>query len=531
MAIEYLLAAEADRIQDLIFRSASLREVVGGSQLLSRFNAEVPTLFGIKHENIITSGGGSFYLKFQDKNEARQFGAKLAEVYHRVTGGTLSVAEPVIYPSEAYGTASQEAGKRLREAKQQGGLIATQHIPFMAICESCGIELAETHEKKVNDETTPHYLCRSCKNKIAERDNQSRESFLKPFYMEVVGDKRSYDISRFPVKAEDVAKLDERGYVAYIVADGDGMGEVFGNLTSDSQATSLSKAVDRITREALARAVAPLVNTMQQDSVDVFVPALPLILGGDDVFALVPAPWALAIASALCTHFQEQMSLVAGGLGIQREITMTAAVVFCKANYPYYLAHEIGEEHLSAAKKVTKALALETGIYRSSVDFEIVLGSQVQPIFIEGYWRPTLLPYFTGEDEAGWGISLSKLFKMRQDLDFLPARRRAQLRAIYDRERLPDYTGHSEEDEAHALEWNQALNQVLNRVERDWDSTQEHPLRHAIHQLGGYDLENWMSLRRSSEPDFKHGHAMLDLLRVWDWLETLPTAVSHSLEV
>lgn len=34
----YLLAAEADQIQDFIFRASHLREVVGGSQLMTRFN-------------------------------------------------------------------------------------------------------------------------------------------------------------------------------------------------------------------------------------------------------------------------------------------------------------------------------------------------------------------------------------------------------------------------------------------------------------------------------------------------------------
>ena len=36
----YLLAAEADKIQDFIFRAAKLREVVGGSRLLARFCVE-----------------------------------------------------------------------------------------------------------------------------------------------------------------------------------------------------------------------------------------------------------------------------------------------------------------------------------------------------------------------------------------------------------------------------------------------------------------------------------------------------------
>jgi hypothetical protein len=45
--MRYLIAAEADRIQDLIFRSSRLREVVGGSQLLSRFCQDMPALLGV----------------------------------------------------------------------------------------------------------------------------------------------------------------------------------------------------------------------------------------------------------------------------------------------------------------------------------------------------------------------------------------------------------------------------------------------------------------------------------------------------
>ena len=105
----YLLAAEADKIQDLLFRSAHLREVVGGSQLLTRFCREVPAKLGIPADNVLISDGGSFRLLFDTEEQARAFGDELAEVYRRATGGTLTVAEPVRVNGDFSAAAEQAA--------------------------------------------------------------------------------------------------------------------------------------------------------------------------------------------------------------------------------------------------------------------------------------------------------------------------------------------------------------------------------------------------------------------------------------
>src|SRR5215470_13693508 len=61
----HLLAAEADRIQDFIFCASRLREVVGGSQLLSRFCQE-GTRALLQHyqgdlvQDLIVHDGGAF---------------------------------------------------------------------------------------------------------------------------------------------------------------------------------------------------------------------------------------------------------------------------------------------------------------------------------------------------------------------------------------------------------------------------------------------------------------------------------------
>ena len=499
---EYLLAAEADRIQDLLFRSSQLREVVGGSQLLSRFCKETPALLGKVlgiTPNVITSGGGSFRITFKTESDALRFGAALAEVYHRATGGTFSVAEPVPM-TKGYGPTSKEAGQKLRQAKQRGPAVATLHIPYMAFCESCGIGLAEAHETRIPQEGEGHYLCPSCRAKAAEREVHSRGDFLKRFYDEI------HSEIDWPPTPEDIAHYDPRNYVAYIVADGDGMGKVFEACDRD-QAHALSQKMGKVLRDALAEPTRRFLKNAVAKRARC-IPVLPLILGGDDLFALVPARWGLDFARRLCQTFQREMTQWAHDHGIPRQITMSAAVVICKANYPYYLAHQIGEKRLSETKRVVKALADE-GSRFSAVDFEIVLGSQVAPEERAGSRRPTLCPYWVtgGQVPSKWGLSINALLECRRELVGTPARRLSQLREHFDR--VP-----KEGDDSW---WNEGLERILERIKRDWGREDKHPVQKVLEKLGGIKLEDWHKLGRWNDEDFRYGHGLPDLLQAWDW--------------
>jgi hypothetical protein len=508
--MKYLLVAEADRIQDLLFRSSQLREVVGGSQLLSRFCEEVPHLLGVTDEQVITRGGGSFYVEFESKEEARRFGAALPEAYHRATGGTLSVAEPVEFTKD-YGASSEEAGERLRRAKRRGRPMAGTQMPYVAFCESCGVGLAEAHEARF-DEEEGHYLCPSCRIKTAEREEHSQGNFLRRFY-EKVKSKALWPPTPDP---EDVARYDPRDYVAYIVADGDGMGKVFGKCNK-TQSKALSAKMDDVLQEALAEPTGQFMDNVAGEQASC-IPVLPLILGGDDLFVLVPARWALDIVQQLCRTFQDQMTQWAQDHDILHEITMTAAVVICKANYPYYLAHQIGDRRLHDAKRVVKALAREEGVHLSAVDFEVVLGSQAAPKGLTGERRPTLRPYWVTKESvpSGWGLSVNELLRCRRKLVPVPSRRISQLRDLFDR--APRQIGSGED-----ARWNAELEYLLGRIERDWDQEGEHPVRAVLKALGvksGIRLEDWYSVDRASDKEDERpwrGHGLPDLLRAWDW--------------
>ena len=512
--LRYLLAAEADRIQDLIFRSSRLREVVGGSQLLTRFCDDVPKLLAVADEQVITSAGGSFRIELESEESARRFGAALAEAYSRATGGTLSIAEPAIIADDskpAWKKASEDAGENLRQAKRRGPPVATAHMPYIAFCESCGVGLAEAHESWIEGEGDRHYICPSCRAKAAERVTKSLGRFLKPFYSRIVPDEKALSNMGWPHDAEAVGRYDPRGYVAYIVADGDDMGQVF-SACDREQARALSQEMDEALKESLSEPIRRFMRNPAANWVSQFIPVLPLILGGDDLFALVPAPWALDIARRLCWNFRKRMTRFVQEEGIKLEqgaepkndseqkeeqdqlvITMTAAVVICKANYPYYLAHEIGEHRLSEAKRMVKALAAQKEIRLSAVDFEVVLGSQAAPKEHMGQRRPTLCPYWVTGKEAGdeepekdriwrerieqtlrqegWGLPIHALLEQRVGLVGTPARRLSQLRGLFD-----PASGIIDAE----LQWDNEMRRLMKRVERDLEPGKTHPMRAAL---------------------------------------------------
>jgi hypothetical protein len=198
-----------------------------------------------------------------------------------------------------------------------------------------------------------------------------------------------------------------------------------------------------------------------------------------------------------------------------KAITMTAAVIICKANYPYYLAHKIGDSRLERAKRAVKALARDEGRYLSAVDFEIILGSQVQPVSQDRECDhiPTLRPYWVVDGDnpppRAWGLPLNTLLEQRLALAEinLPARRRSQLRELLDQ--VPC--------KGDPKPWNEALARLLARVERDHRWRGRHPLRAALEELGGVALEDWLGVNRTSDKHSWQGNGMRDLLRAWDW--------------
>lgn len=561
MTNRYLLAAEADKIQDFIFRAAHLREVVGGSQLLVRFCQEAPRHLGIPKKDIVVGAGGSFRILFDSEQAARGFGEQLAEMYRRAADGALTVAEPQPVNGD-YGSAAQHAEEALRGAKRsRADAESSPQLPITAFCANCGSGLAAAYARRHDKESAEQHLCNACLAKAAERAGERKAgAFLEQFYA-LVTDGAQPDALHWPGReprrdtdeydpVEDVADYDSRRYVAYLVADGNNMGEIFGLCRSEDQVRLLSTGLDAVVQAALAEptqlAMTQPARTRSRTQSSL-IPVLPLILGGDDVFALLPAPWALDFAARFCRRYEQGMQeLLAGeqfasvraayaqklakrtGAPVDEtatllQPTMAAAVVICKASHPYALAHEAGHAALKEAKRAIKLLAEQQPLTaRSAVNFEIILGGQLNPSEDSGSVRTTLRPYWSAAVPEGWGLPLDQLLDHRLALVPAPNKRIAALRELFDAPLLPQKV-----DDASQAAWRRRLAYLLGRIERRSGAGAAVPaaVLAALRDLGDGRLGSkeesptspWRRVQRGLAAPAWHGHGLPDLIEAWDY--------------
>jgi hypothetical protein len=543
--MRYLLAAEADKIQDFIFRSSRLREVVGASQLLTRFCEEGagPLLRdkygGDSDQDIVVNDGGSFRVIFEDADKARQFGADLAELFRLTVDGALSVAEPVPIDGR-FKDANKAADKALRRAKNHRvGAVAEPHMPYVAFCASCGVALAEKHGRLADELETvrPRYLCIACQTKARER-HSNQYTLLGEFREAVVG-RAALDEFDSPGDADSVGAYDDRNYVAYLVADGNNMGKLFGACDSPGQIAQFSTGLTPATRRSLAAPTLLTVNWALPKQ-ERLIPVLPLILGGDDLFALIPAPYALDFARRFCLAYEDKLKalvekpevgLTIGGEGIERP-TVAAAVVICKSKYPYALAHRRAEELLKEAKRHCKLLAAETGERLSAVNFAVILGNRLAGLEDEdeklrAVRLRTLRPYWVGQPGARLpteaqkrGVDLLTLIDLRRTLKDVPHKRLVELRRLFERLLSEMDVNHRE------LKLKQSAADFRPWLKR---SGHEDALTKALEDLGkplksGGGEHYWRELERGFKSPWPVAHGMLDLLEAWDFAQDLTKA-------
>lgn len=357
---EYLVVAEVDKIQSFIFRSSRLREVAGASRLLEDLCEEIKQKYS---NQALSSAGGSFRIVV-DETEIDKVISDLRQKFEQNIGGSITITS-VPYSSDS--DVIKRGNAELRRAKLQGSdPESVWHSPYHAICASSGEELAVAYERpggflpngqpRFPDER-PRYIGRTT---LQKGDESAANKLLDKFIVRMQENTNLQDIEKLPnpTEADTYAHFDPRQYVAYMVSDGNGMGAVF-NASSPKELPDLSSSIGDITTDALLHAVEGICSETHVNGQLKF-PILPLISGGDDLFVLMPSPWAVDVARKFCHLYQEGMTSY-----IKKHVnafhdkdkfiaTTGAAVVICKANYPYRTAYQYAHELLGKAKRSAK---------------------------------------------------------------------------------------------------------------------------------------------------------------------------------
>ncbi len=369
---EYLIVAEVDKIQSFIFRSSRLREIAGASRLLEDLCEEIKQKYG---NQALSSAGGSFRI-IVDETEIDKVILDLRQKFEQNIGGSITITS---VPYSSVSDVIKRGNAELRRAKLQGSdPESVWHSPYHAICASSGEELAVAYERPGGflpngqprfPNERPRYIGRTT---LQKGDESAANKLLDKFIgrMQKTTVHKKVEKLPNPTEADTYAQFDPRQYVAYMVSDGNGMGAVF-NASSPKELPTLSSKIGEITSDALLHAVEGICAETHRNGQMRF-PVLPLISGGDDLFVLMPAPWAIDVAIEFSQAYQEGMSAQLRLMDLLNEdanATTGVAVVICKTSYPYRTAYQYAHELLGKAKRRAKE------VNRSCLIMDFVVGS------------------------------------------------------------------------------------------------------------------------------------------------------------
>lgn len=138
-------------------------------------------------------------------------------------------------------------------------------------------------------------------------------------------------------------------HIATVFADGNGLGQLFARARREAadagqmdETKSLSVAIKNITRTALIEAVAEITQ-----ATDEVMPAIPHILGGDDIFVSLPATLVWDFLPKFLCKMKEGFEME----NLAPMPSVSAGVVICHAAFPIGDQAEISEALMRQAKK------------------------------------------------------------------------------------------------------------------------------------------------------------------------------------
>lgn len=385
-----LLLADVDAIQGYIFASSRLREMAGASRLIERWSAvrtrEVLAAAAGPNGNwdagrppdsrsvdtgaaweVLVSAGGVLLARLADDVDPIGIEAELRRQFYAHTAG-WTIATASVQTGGVKGhldsSALDELQREIRTVKDFRRQGATPQVrPADRRCRSCAGGAAV----KTDDNWD---ICAAC-----VRKRWARQQLASP-----LEDCREVRVSSKPWEFDGLA--DGRQFIAVVVADGDGVGDRWGQLGDADAYRAFSSGLSRTVNAALCGALAEC-GVATRDGV---LQAELAMFGGDDITLVVPGAGGVELAEALCRRFRLEAAKTC--LSALDGLTMSAGVAIVKKSHPFQMARELALHCLRRAKAERRVRNTGDGC----LDFAVLTAE-----------HPGALGLVLGERYAGYG--------------------------------------------------------------------------------------------------------------------------------
>ncbi len=350
---QYLYGASVQGIQDFIFQTNKLREIVGASELVESictdfFKGQVDDF---NEANLVLGAAGNIKYIFDSEQSCQKLVLKFPKAVMEMAPG-ITISQAVV-KLDGSGGETQMLEDRLKIQRNKA-ISITSGIGFMVTktARRTGNPGVDYKKDEVID------WAQEKKLNIANTGN-------KKLLEKISGNKSSIHNS-FPYDVADMLDGEENNsWIAVIHADGNNLGQLImkmveisaGNIQSVIK--NFSKIVNEINIEAAAEAFKIVVKVNKKG----VIPFRPVILGGDDLTAIIRGDLALQFIKVYLEKFESiskmKMLNFANDNKLKEDIfkhglTSCAGIAYIKASYPFHYAIRLAESLCKEAKKTSK---------------------------------------------------------------------------------------------------------------------------------------------------------------------------------
>ena len=373
---------EAVSIQEYIFATSKLKEMVGASQLLEKLTLDVLTkavnTAGMTEKKVNDFNGS--VSKNQIYFPRKSGGVFLAVMLNCEKSHAFIQAWSLIVqqfmPGLKFSVASASANKisegiklvreKLDAEKNTPKISLPELTPIAQRSQRTGGEVVYIERKK--GKVTPVDL--------ATRKKQMAQNKAADFFDEVTQKWSKEKATVFPnifehdkVTEKDAHIFPFSGqagehYIAVVHADGNGLGQYIKDFmiklgekddkTFIQSYAQFSQGMDNASEAAAQAATAWLISAHERDK-NTALPIRPLILSGDDVACIIRADYAFEYIQRFTQEFEKASEKELSKLktdAFPKYLTMTSGVVFLRSNQPFYMAYQLAEDLCTHSKTI-----------------------------------------------------------------------------------------------------------------------------------------------------------------------------------
>ena len=326
---KYLYGASVQGIQDFIFKTNKLREIVGASEIVKN----IENLFeeNFKADEILLNAAGNIKVIFENKEECEKAVLNFPKMVMQEAYG-ITISQAVVKIDSNYAqNGIDKLEKNLKIQRNKPSIPLDSSINIMKLNPSTAKPLVNKDDDKATEQKQKMY------DKWLNSKEKSRNKEFK-------------EISDFS---------NTKNKIAVVHIDGNGLGQLIPKLTITL--SEFSSKLNSATHKAFTEA--------REESMSI----REVVLGGDDVTVICNANDALEFTKRFLTNFEDETSKA---FGEDKKLTACAGIAYCNEKYPFHYAVDLAETLCGVTKKHAKAI--NEDLAPSSLMFHNIQSSNFQ---------------------------------------------------------------------------------------------------------------------------------------------------------